>query len=161
MDKRKNRSPFPGLGLSSLMLVFLVLCFVSFAMLSLASARSEYEAARRMAEHKTQVFAAAGQAEALMARMEGVLQEQAPAPGPWSENEALARALQEQSPDVPLFWEEQEETLCLSFAIPAGEKQQLFLRLALEPEGLRPLVWRLQPGAAWEGDDHIPVIQRE
>lgn len=56
-------APFTTIGVSSLLVVFIVLCLVTFACLSLSTAKSDYEFAKKNAAHKTAYYKACNQAE--------------------------------------------------------------------------------------------------
>ncbi|MCQ2545350.1 MAG: hypothetical protein MJ144_02845 [Clostridia bacterium] len=64
MRKDKNSpAPFTTIGVSSLLVVFIILCLVTFACLSLSTAKSDYEFAQKNAVHKTAYYEACNQAE--------------------------------------------------------------------------------------------------
>ena len=67
MDNNRRQAPFVNIGSSLLLVIFLVLCLVTFATLSLSSARSDESFSRRMADRKTEYYEAAGKAEDLLA----------------------------------------------------------------------------------------------
>lgn len=52
MDNNRRQAPFVNIGSSLLLVIFLVLCLVTFATLSLSSARSDESFSRRMADRK-------------------------------------------------------------------------------------------------------------
>ena len=54
MDNNRRQAPFVNIGSSLLLVIFLVLCLVTFATLSLSSARSDESFSRRMADRKTE-----------------------------------------------------------------------------------------------------------
>lgn len=64
MRKANNQTPFTTIGVSSLLVVFLILCLVTFACLSLSTAKSDYELSKDNAQHKTEYYKAANEAEA-------------------------------------------------------------------------------------------------
>lgn len=66
MKKDKEQSSFVNIGSSSLLIIFLILCLAVFAVLSLSSAKSDYSLSERLAEHKTQYYEAASQAEIIL-----------------------------------------------------------------------------------------------
>ncbi|MGI6766248.1 MAG: hypothetical protein ACOX4R_03400 [Lentihominibacter sp.] len=45
---RSSPAPFTTIGVSSLLVVFIILCLVTFACLSLSTAKSDYEFAKKM-----------------------------------------------------------------------------------------------------------------
>ncbi len=56
-------TPFTTIGVSSLLTVFIILCLVTFACLSLSTAKADYEFAQKYAAHKTAYYEACNQAE--------------------------------------------------------------------------------------------------
>lgn len=58
MKRDKQQSSFVNIGSSSLLIIFLVLCLATFAILSLSSARSDYSFSERLAGHKTEYYEA-------------------------------------------------------------------------------------------------------
>ncbi|MDD6190088.1 MAG: hypothetical protein PUB75_00660 [Firmicutes bacterium] len=63
MSRSNNSTPFTTIGVSSLLVVFLILCLVTFACLSLSTARSDYEFSKDNAKHKTEYYNASNTAE--------------------------------------------------------------------------------------------------
>lgn len=63
MNKEKKSVPFLSIGSSSLLVVFLVLCLVIFAVLTLTGAQSDYRFSRQLADRRTAYYAACNQAE--------------------------------------------------------------------------------------------------
>lgn len=60
--------PFP-LGMSLLFVCFLALCIISFAVLSLLTARNEYKISQKTAEHQSSYYAASNKAEDRIAEL--------------------------------------------------------------------------------------------
>ena len=56
--KDKQQSYFVNIGSSSLLVIFLVLCLATFAILTLSSARSDHSFSERLAEHKKTYYEA-------------------------------------------------------------------------------------------------------
>ena len=55
MRKQSEKAPAPffNIGASSLLVIFLILCLVTFAILTLTSAKSDADFAEKLAYHKT------------------------------------------------------------------------------------------------------------
>lgn len=70
MNKEKKSVPFLSIGSSSLLVVFLVLCLVIFAMLTLTGAQSDYRFSRQLADRRTAYYAACNQAEEQIASLD-------------------------------------------------------------------------------------------
>ncbi len=56
MNKEKRKFGFVNIGTASLLVVFLTLCLVAFAMLSLSTAKSDYEFSRKLADRTTAYY---------------------------------------------------------------------------------------------------------
>lgn len=55
--KERKKFGFVNIGTASLLVVFLTLCLVAFAMLSLSSAKNDYEFSKKFAERTTSYYA--------------------------------------------------------------------------------------------------------
>lgn len=75
--KDKQQSYFVNIGSSSLLVIFLILCLVTFAILSLSSAKSDYTFSERLAEHKKAYYEASARAEDIVAEIDSILYETA------------------------------------------------------------------------------------
>ncbi len=75
--KDKQQSYFVNIGSSSLLVIFLILCLVTFAILSLSSAKSDYTFSERLAEHKRAYYEASSRAEDIVAEIDSILYETA------------------------------------------------------------------------------------
>lgn len=53
MNRNKRKFGFVNIGTASLLVVFLTLCLVAFAMLSLSTAKNDYEFSKKLAERTT------------------------------------------------------------------------------------------------------------
>ncbi|MBQ0018409.1 MAG: hypothetical protein KBS63_04240 [Clostridiales bacterium] len=56
MNKRKVSAPASNIGIASLLVVFLVLCLVVFATLSLSTALNDYSQSQKQAQHVTEYY---------------------------------------------------------------------------------------------------------
>ncbi|MFQ9109236.1 MAG: hypothetical protein ACLR5Q_09685 [Coprococcus sp.] len=56
---RKSPGTFFNIGASSLLVIFLILCLVTFAILTLTSAKSDADFAEKLAHHKMNYYAPA------------------------------------------------------------------------------------------------------
>lgn len=67
--KSNKNAPFLNIGSASLLVVFLVLCLVIFAVLTLTSAQSDYRFSERLADRRTAYYTACNQAEEQIAAL--------------------------------------------------------------------------------------------
>ena len=63
MRKNKSQTPVTTIGVPSLLVVFIILCLVTFACLSLSTAKSNYSYSEANAAHKTEYYNACNKAE--------------------------------------------------------------------------------------------------
>lgn len=75
MNKKENTSSsFTNIGLSSLMVVFLVLCLTTFALLTLSTAKSDYSLSEKMADHRTDYYSTCSRAEKILDKIDKKLE---------------------------------------------------------------------------------------
>mgnify|MGYP001068734622 CR=1 FL=1 len=79
MKKEKQESTVVNIGSSSLLVIFVVLCLATFAILSLSSAQSDHSFAERLAAHKTEYYKASSKAEVITGEIDRILSETASA----------------------------------------------------------------------------------
>ncbi len=70
---KKKKVSFINIGFSSIVLVFITLCLVTFAALSVLTANSDYQRSNKMAEKTTAYYAADQQAKEAAALVEAAL----------------------------------------------------------------------------------------
>ena len=77
MNKNTERSQklsfTNGIGSSSILVIFVILCLVSFATLSIASANADYKLSQKLLERTTAYYTASNQAEASLAHLDKTL----------------------------------------------------------------------------------------
>ncbi len=71
----KKREFRVNVGTSSILLIFVVLCLVAFATLSIVSANADYKLSRKVADRTTAYYTAANQAEEYIASIDHTLQD--------------------------------------------------------------------------------------
>ena len=75
MNHKQRSAPFTNIGSSSLLVVFLVLCLVTFAVLSLSSARSDDAFSEKLANRKTAYYTAVNRAEGVLSCIDTALEQ--------------------------------------------------------------------------------------
>ena len=77
-QKKKNTAtlnfPVTNIGSVTLLMIFIVVCMVSFAALSLSTASTDYKAAKKSARHITDYYEASNDAEEKLATIQGMIQ---------------------------------------------------------------------------------------
>lgn len=154
----KSRKPVLGVGTSSILLIFILLCLITFAVLSLVSARSDYRLSEKNADHAEEYYQAQSEANQILARIETTLEEQYKAYGNTDTYlEEVHTALE--GADGISFPSDRE----ISYQVPAGDKDELLVTLLL-PETLadgdpycKIKCWKLVNTETWQPDEHLPV----
>lgn len=141
-----SNSPTINIGSSSLLMIFVVLCLVSFATLSIASSHADRKLSTKVADHSTAYYEACNQAETRIAQIDATLfayyQETA------SEEEYFAKAGH-----------------FLSFAIPVTDIHTLNINLEIlypetDADGFyRITSYNLTPTGTLELDESLPVYE--
>ena len=146
--KDKQQPFFVNIGSSSLLVIFLVLCLATFAILSLSSAKSDHTFSERLAVHKQAYYEASERAETIVGEIDRILYETASGidqtglhdPDISGEAEkglaayftSVGEAVHEMQTDGIVLQVQQTEGECMiSFQVPAGERQALSVTLAV------------------------------
>lgn len=169
MDNKKKNIPVVNIGSSSLLVVFLVLCLVTFSTLSLSSAKSNYNFSQRLADRRTDYYEASRKAELLLDSIDNVLTETYEASTLPYYSEAEKRlselTLNEDVKDIELETNFSAEIPSITYAIPINENQALSVVLELTPvgnttEGFYQIKqWKALSTADWEGNNTLKLIQ--
>jgi hypothetical protein len=69
----KNRFPVTNIGTASLLMIFIVLCMVIFATLSLTDVTRDYSFSSKLADHTSQYYEASNEAEHILADIDELL----------------------------------------------------------------------------------------
>ena len=139
--RRKTGGVF--IGVSSLLVIFIVLCLTTFAALSLTSANADLKMARRAAQAVSDYSAADSRAVELL---------------------ALADAAVEADPARPqavgVSFLRRGRALVASYAVPISDAQELRVEVRYPgPGGARHeiLLWQSAPTREWRGDETIEL----
>lgn len=162
MNKKKG---FLGAGLSTVLLVFVMLCLIVFAVLSLTTARADQQMSQKLAERTTAYYAAQSQAYEKVKKIDDILVKQYNE-GKEQFAENVWTVLQEVS-DLTVSQEDDGQSVVCSFLQPVDDTQQLEVELTIglpSEEGeacYRITGWQVQPVEEWKADTGLPVMQRE
>ena len=147
MAGKKKRTEFNlNVGISSLLFIFVILCLVSFAILSLSSAMSDYKLTARVMENTTQYYNARNAAEELLEGFDKTLAE--------TYGSGISR--------TGYFDKVGKKK---SFDVPAGDNQSLNVEIKITyPENpgeafYEVTEWNLETTAAIEFDETLPVFK--
>lgn len=163
MRKRKG---FLGAGLSTVLLVFVMLCLIVFAVLSLSTARTDLQMSRKIADRMTAYYEAQSRAYARIKTIDGILTTQYNKNSESGQKFADAVWMElQQEKDLTLIRRE-DEILC-TFTQPIDDMQQIQVTLAIaapvkenEP-CYRITGWESTQREEWKADTGLPVLQKE
>lgn len=158
MKRNKQQSTFINIGSSSLLMVFLVLCLTTFAILSLSSAQSDYSFSKKFAEHKNEYYEASSRAEMILGEIDQLLAE--------NSDQVTARLDGKEIDNIPLSCTGADGETVISYQVPSGEKQALNVTLLVtndsEHENYYKIqAWQLISTEEWNGDNSLNLIPVE
>lgn len=122
--KKKTSRPLLTTGTSTLLLIFVSLCLLTFAVLSFLSARADQNLSRKTAERTSAYYEACNQAEDRLGETDRMLEKL------WQETvneKAYFQAVRETFEDMDF----DEESRMLSFSVPLTDTQVLTVTLKL------------------------------
>lgn len=154
----KSRKPILGVGTSSILLIFVLLCMITFAVLSLVSARSDYRLSQKNAEHIEDYYEAENKANEILMTIDKCLEEQYTLYGNTEEYLQHVKSVLEDTEGITFSSRRKIE-----YHVPAGTKQELYVALVL-PEELKEgdsyyqiKSWKLINTETWQSDETLPV----
>ncbi len=165
MQRDKKQAPFVNIGSSLLLVIFLVLCLVTFATLSLSSARSDYSFSSRAAQRRTDYYQACNMAEDALAQVDAILVKAAggsDGSGNWMKDLDFTQIDGAEFDAVGLEIVYDPEAAALSYQIPVNEKQALEVGLVFTPdrdEGYYEIdQWQLVNTGTREGSQPLQLM---
>lgn len=158
--KKKTSRPLLTTGTSTLLLIFVSLCLLTFAVLSFLSARADQNLSRKTAERTSAYYEACNQAEDRLGEADQMLEKL------WQETaneKAYFQAVRETFEDMDF----DEKSRMLSFSVPLTDTQVLTVTLKLRtPESGSTFYtisgWKTVNTAEWTADTRQNVyVQTE
>lgn len=132
---KKNKSSFINIGFSSIVMVFIMICLVTFATLSVLTAHSDYLLSQKMANKTTAYYAADKVAREMVEAVDNKLYEIYRNNSSMSEfyEGVLVADFSTNAPsDVQgILLEDTDEDISLSYAVPITEVQTLYVSLKI------------------------------
>lgn len=127
--KKHNYLPMPGVGISSLIVIFAVLCLTVFALLSVSTVRSQQRLADSMRSAVTGYYSADRAAEEILARLRaGEIPEDVKTEG-----------------DI------------FTYYCPISDTQTLAVSVRISGKEYHVLRWQAISTADWEAEEKLPV----
>lgn len=172
MQQNKKDQPLVNIGSASLLVIFLILCLVTFATLTLSSAVSDYRFSQKLAQRKTAYYEASNRASELLCKISetAVSYCSVLASGEAASRSASAASLEEAllslgDGEVSLTADFTQETPTVAFTVPVDDSQALSVLLELQADAsgdaawYRILRWQTVSTAEWEGDNSLHLMQ--
>lgn len=173
MKKDKEQASFVNIGSSSLLIVFLILCMATFAILSLSSAKSDYSHSEKLAEHKSQYYKASSEAEEVLDIIDEELEKTAGTDAASVSStdflsshyaKSVIKSLEgKQIGTISLSCHAADNSLIISYQIPLDEKQALDVALEVvdytnHDTYYKIQKWKIVSTGTWESDDTLNLM---
>lgn len=161
MDSRKKQSSFSSIGITSLVLIFVMLCLLTFSVLSLVTARADLRLSQKNAERTSSYYDAENRANDILLSVISCIEEY------------------KDSPDASVFYQKLRERLdgqngilftgadSLEYEILLDKEQLLSVSLEISYETYddgshyRILAWNTVSTHEWESDGSLPLLDKE
>lgn len=145
---KKRSRPLLTAGISSLLLIFVSLCLLTFAVLSLVSARADYRLSTRIADRTTAYYAASNQAHDLLQEVDAALSLL------YESSEDQETYFSRLSEALPEFTVSEKE---VSFSVSVNEEQLLSICLEIQyPASVEDSFYRIHQWQTVNLGDWIP-----
>ncbi len=160
----KRKFPVTNIGTVSLLMIFIVLCMVTFAALSLSEAARDNNFSKKLATQTSQYYDASNTAEEVLSDIDSVLTDAlADKPGEDSYYRKISEKLTAQNiREIPLTVDHD----IVSCQIPMNERHALSVSLRVTPpkdagtEGNFSIIsWEEVQTEEWEGDNSLNLME--
>jgi type II secretory pathway component PulJ len=163
---KQNRAPLLNVGIPSLFLIFLLLCLVTFSVLSLSSAKADEKLSQKTADRVTEYYTASNEANRTLSQVDTDLM----ACYEKSENETAYRQnvtdlFSSQDAFEVIDSDSSDTGLTLQWQTPINDSQALFVCLDVvyptsDGESFYQITkWETQNTTEWTPDLSQPVYQ--
>lgn len=159
----KKKTTFFSAGISTILLVFILLCLITFAVLSLTTANTDYKLSRITAERTREYYGAQIEAAEKLKEIDGLLLEQYN--NSRNQDEFEKNILQNMTGEPDFHTENTRDGIRITFSQKIGEEKMLEAELAVcypEKEGdslYRIQRWQSVPDIRWEPETALPVMR--
>lgn len=169
MKQTKDSSSFINIGSSSLLMIFIVLTLVTFAVLSFTSAQSDYNLSKRLASRKTSYYEASSTAEKILTQIDQLLEEQALLSG---QNKQLYYESVKQIfsnielHETPISCRTTKDNTQIYFSVSVRDKQELCVVLNLtdytQSDSFYTInSWKIVSTDSWKANQTIQLLPME
>ena len=154
---KKNNFPITNIGSVTLMMIFIVLCMVSFAALSLSTAASDYRAAEKSAKHVKEYYKASNKAEETLVSIADTLEaayQTSDSEGTYLEK---VRAVYTEGATTLA---DSDNGLVISYSVDLNKKQALAVSVLVQyGDPLYKITsWQVVSTTEWKGDNSVKLI---
>ena len=154
----KNKHQLPlGIGISSILLIFVILCLLTFAVLSLVSANADYKLVKKNNTHTHEVYEAENLANEQINLIDSILETTYQSS---NSSDYLEQVQQNLTSLDGISFPSKDQ---FAFEMKVNEHQNLQVVLLLNSEIKKGdsfyqiETWKLTNTQAWEADDTLPV----
>ena len=154
--KDKHQLPI-GIGISSILLIFVILCLLTFAVLSLVSANADCKLVKKNSAHTHEVYEAENSANELMDKIDSILKSTYQS----SDSSDYLKQVQQNLTSLDgISFPSKDQ---IAYEIKVNEHQILQVVLLLNSEIKKGdsfyqiETWKLTGTQTWEADDTLPV----
>ena len=156
--KQKNDRPLISIGTVSLVLIFTMLCLVTFSVLSLSSAEADMRLSRKSADRVSAYYDAENRMSDVLFRISGCMEQSTDSPEAASWYLGLRSSLE--GVDNLTFTDDSH--LCCSVPLETDQLLYVVLELVYDGPG-RPghyeiLTWEVRSTYDWDSDQPLPVL---
>lgn len=159
--KQKTSKTFYNIGITSIVLIFVMMCLLTFSVLSLVSAKADYSLSRKSADRTTDYYTAENQAADILQDI-AICTERLAAS---ADEETFYRLVcsELENVDSITFPDEQH----LAYTVPLGDEQLLSVSLTLSykilEDGNHYQIdsWKTVSTHEWNPDTGLPVWDSE
>lgn len=149
MKVKKHSYPPIHVGTPLMLVIFIILCMVIFAVLSLSSAAKDYNYSEKNATRTTAYYTACNQAEVALAEIDQIIKTS-------TNQEALISNLE----TLNYLSVSADEIVTAEYHVSVDEDEILQVVLNIHPEESSYIIttWKQQSTAEWTGDQSLPVL---
>lgn len=164
----KKKFPVTNIGTVTLLMIFIVLCMVTFAVLSLSEAARDRGFSQQLADQTSDYYAACSRAENILAQVDAAISETRSS---GASGDAYYAALSERLAGITgaelttKGADSYGDPVTVSYRVPINDR--LLLSVSLEAAGpgsdagsnYRIVSWEETQAEEWKGDNSITLIQ--
>lgn len=159
--KGKHHHSFINIGVTSIVLIFVMLCLLTFAVLSLVSARADFNLSKKSADRTTEYYQAENEATDILCNVIQCLDRQLETSDPENYLQNIQAELN--GTDGISF----PDSSHIVYQVPLGKEQLLSVSLHISytafEDGTHYQIdsWKAVSTHAWEPDTSLPVLGSE